>query len=131
MVGKFVKENKSLLSRNIKKANRVAKVLVKRRSELDEALKVAPLAYNNLGGAYNPQVGTFDTNAHLDSLPQMVLDDPALFLCTLTEQQDKSGDACKLFETVFPRTGPFGAGTGTRAKAAYDPTYAGLVEVAR
>jgi phospholipid/cholesterol/gamma-HCH transport system substrate-binding protein len=127
VVGTFVKDNKQALSGSIRKANRVARVLVKRRAELDETLKVAPLAYNNLGAAYNPQVGTFDTNANIGQIGEIIGDDPALFLCTLLGPQDTSGNLCKLFETILPRTGPFGVGTGSLVGVPYDPTLSGLV----
>lgn len=127
VVGSFVQDNKKALGGSIRKANRVARVLAKRRAELDETLKVAPLAYNNLGSAYNPQTGTFDTNANIGQIGEIIGDDPALFLCTLLGPQDSSGNLCELFKTVLPRSGPFGAGTGTRIDAVYDPTLNGLV----
>ncbi len=126
-VGTFVRDHRDVLGRDIKKANRVAQVLVDRRKELDEALEIAPLAYNNLAAVYNPQTGTFDTNANITHIGEVIGDDPALFLCTLLGPQDTSGNLCKLFKTILPRSGPFGAGTGSRAGAAYDPTLSGLV----
>src|SRR3546814_4881111 len=57
-VSSFVKENREVLGRNISGLNRVSKVLVKRRSELDKILDSAPLALNNLALTYNPQSGT-------------------------------------------------------------------------
>jgi phospholipid/cholesterol/gamma-HCH transport system substrate-binding protein len=127
VVGRFVQDNRKALGGSIKKANRVARVLAKRRAELDETLKIAPLAYNNLGSAYNPQVGTFDTNANIGQIGEIIGDDPALFLCTLLGPQDSNGKLCDLFETILPRNGPFGAGTGSRSGTEYDPTLSGLV----
>src|SRR3712207_2530735 len=57
-VARFVKENKAVLSRDIKGINRVAKILVRQRAALDETLSAAPLALNNLALTYNPQAGT-------------------------------------------------------------------------
>ena len=44
----FVEENKDSLSRNISGLDRVSKVLVRQRAALDEILRVAPGALNNL-----------------------------------------------------------------------------------
>ena len=74
----FVKDNKKLLSTNIKGLNRVSKTLVKRRGELDEILHVAPLALNNLALTYNPQAGTLDTAANIGNLGREITNDPAL-----------------------------------------------------
>ena len=85
------RENRDILGRNIKGLNRVSKVLVKQRDALDEVLKIAPLALNNLALTYNPQAGTLDTRANLGELPDQIASDPATFLCGLTSQADKSG----------------------------------------
>lgn len=126
-VQELVKENKHVLSRDIKKTGRLAKILVKQRAALDEILEVAPLAYNNLAGTYNPQMGTLDTNANLGQLEGNLEDDPALTLCSLLGNAEGGEELCTLFETIFPRSGPFGAGTGNRVGATYDPTLAGVV----
>ena len=44
----FVETNQDVLGRDITKLNRVAKVLVKQRANLEEVVAVAPLALNNL-----------------------------------------------------------------------------------
>jgi len=121
----FVKDNKTLLSKNIKGLNRVSKTLVKRRSELDEVLNVAPLALNNLALTYNPQAGTLDTAANLGNITNELAADPAVFLCTLVGQADPSGDSCDVIKTIYPRAGAFGSGS------ALDPTFAQLLEVTR
>ena len=104
----FVKDNKTLLSKNIKGLNRVSKTLVKRRGELDEILNVAPLALNNLALTYNPQAGTLDTAANLGNITNELAADPAVFLCTVVGQADPSGDSCDVIKTIFP------AGRGLR-----------------
>ncbi|HYF73079.1 MAG TPA: MCE family protein, partial [Nocardioides sp.] len=71
-VSSFVKENREVLGRNISGLNRVSKVLVKRRSELDAILDSAPLALNNLALTYNPQSGTLDTNANIGEVIHQV-----------------------------------------------------------
>ena len=76
-VGTFVQENKASLGRNIKALNRVAKVLVKRRDELDQVLRTAPVALNNLALTYNPDTGTLDTNANVGNLESNIAERPA------------------------------------------------------
>lgn len=131
-VGDFVKDNREILGRNIKGLNRVAKVLVKQRAALDETLKVAPLALSNLSLTYNPDAGTLDTNANIGELVNQIESDPATLLCGFVAEQDQSGALCDLIETLpLPRTGPFGAGTGSSYGDKYDLTLGGLVEVNR
>ena len=131
-VGDFVKDNREILGRNIKGLNRVAKVLVKQRAALDETLKVAPLALSNLSLTYNPDAGTLDTNANIGELFNQVESDPATLLCGFVNNADPSGAMCDLIQTLpLPRTGPFGAGTGSSYGDKYDLTLGGLVEVNR
>jgi phospholipid/cholesterol/gamma-HCH transport system substrate-binding protein len=131
-VGTFVRDNKDVLGRNIKKINRVAKVLVKQRGALDETLKLAPLALNNLALTYNPDSGTLDTNANIGNLEHEIVSNPEVLLCSLVAEQDGSGKLCDLIKSLpFPKRTPFGAGTGTAYGATFDPTLGGLVEVAR
>ena len=131
-VGSFVEENREVLGRDIKGLNRVAKVLVKQRAALDETLRVAPLALSNLSLTYNPDAGTLDTNANIGELINQVESDPATLLCGFVNNADPSGALCDLIETLpLPRTGPFGAGTGSSSGEVYDLTLGGLVEVTR
>lgn len=127
----FVKENKSSLRTNISGLNRFAKVLVKQRNALSETLNVAPLALNNLALAYNPDTSTLDTNANISQLPNQVVSDPSLFLCTIADQTDKSGKLCNTIKGMLPRARPFGAGTGSSYGVPTDPTLGGLVGVHR
>ncbi|HYG93642.1 MAG TPA: MCE family protein [Nocardioides sp.] len=131
-VGTFVEENRDVLSRNIFSLNRVAKVLVKQRAAMDEFLTAGPLAYNNLALTYNPQSGTLDTNANLGNLVDEITSDPAAVICALLSSADPDGNLCNLLDQVgLPRSGPFGAGTGSWADDVYDPSLSGLVEVDR
>lgn len=125
----FVKDNKASLSRNIKGINRVAKVLVKQRAALEETLINAPLALNNLALTYNPQAGTLDTNANLGSLAGQIESDPGLFLCTLVENSDPTGDLCDTIGQILPRSGVFTQGTGSSSGDRFDLSLGGLVEV--
>jgi len=124
-VATFVKENRDILGKNIAHINRVAKVLVKQRAALDETLRTAPLALNNLALTYNPQSGTLDTNANLGELVNQIAADPQTLLCGFLSQVDKNGQLCDLAGSVLKRSAPFGASLDTRPT--YDQTLGGLV----
>jgi phospholipid/cholesterol/gamma-HCH transport system substrate-binding protein len=126
-VSSFVKENRDILSKNIQGLNRVGKVLVKQRAALDETLKDAPVALNNLALTYNPQAGTLDTRANLDNIGKQIASDPAAFLCGIVSQADTSGAACDLIQQSFPRTTLFGKGSTSSSVDQFDPTLGGLV----
>jgi virulence factor Mce-like protein len=131
-VGGFVEENRNSLGRNIKGLNRVAKVLVKQRGALDEILRTAPLALNNLALTYNPDAGTLDTNSNMGNLEHELATNPELALCALVSANDPKGTLCSLFQNLKPpsRSAPFGAGpTGGPAGPGgrFDPTLNGLV----
>ncbi len=135
-VNDFVKTNRDVLGRDIKGLNRVAKVLVKQRANLDEVLGVAPLALNNLYLTYNPEAGTLDTNANVGNLVNQIETEPALFLCTVVNSVDPSGGLCDLVQDTLPRPGALDALRGVEGGAArgadpFDPTLGGLVEVTR
>lgn len=122
-VTSFVRENRDALGRNISGLNRVAKVLVKRRAELDSILDSAPLALNNLALTYNPEAGTLDTNANLGELVDQVTGDPSTFLCGILGQADRSGSLCGLVKGALGRSAPGGQHGGTP----FDRTLGGLV----
>lgn len=133
-VKEFVEENKGSLSRNIAGLNRVAKVLVRQRGALDEILRVAPGALNNLALTYNPQAGTLDTRANFgESINQLELD-PAAFLCGFVGQVERSGQVCDEITELLesrPRAGALGDAAVLPAQDVFDPTLGGLVEVER
>lgn len=138
-VNDFVKTNRDVLGRDIEGLNRVAKVLVKQRENLDEVLSVAPLALNNLYLTYNPQAGTLDTNANIGNLVNQIETEPALFLCTVVNSVDPSGGLCDVVQGILPRPaagdalrgGAPGAVGDTAGPNPFDPTLGGLVEVTR
>lgn len=136
-VADFVKENRDILSKNISGLNRVTKVLVKQRAALEETLRTAPLALNNLALTYNPQAGTLDVNANIGELLNQITSDPATLLCGAVSAVDQAGSACNLIKTLLPKTasraatfGSVGAGTGTSYGVESDPTLGGLVAAA-
>ena len=131
-VSTFVKDNREALGRNIAGLNRVSKVLVKRRGELDQILDSAPLALNNLALTYDPQAGTLDTNANIGELVNQVASDPSTLLCGLLGQADRSGALCDLVKQALPRSAPLGkGGAGRTSVDPFDPTLGGYVEAER
>lgn len=135
-VNDFVKTNREVLGRDIKGLNRVAKVLVKQRANLDEVLGTAPLALNNLYLTYNPQAGTLDTNANIGNLESQLVNDPSLLLCTVVNSVDPTGGLCDVVQDTLPRPVALDVlrGEPTGATAGPDPfdqTLGGLVEVNR
>ncbi|MAO81106.1 MCE family protein [uncultured Nocardioides sp.] len=126
----FVETNQAVLGRDITKLNRVAKVLVKQRANLEEVLAVAPLALNNLYLTYNPQAGTLDTNANVGNAVQQLINDPGLVLCTVVNSIDPTGALCDLVQAAAPRPAAL-TGSASVAPQVADPTLGGLVEVTR
>ena len=101
-----------MLTKNISGLTKVSQILVKRRTELEEILRVAPLALNNLGLTYNPQAGTLDTRANLGEILNQIPNDPALLLCTMVNEVDTSGAACDLIRPdPIPGPATFGGST--------------------
>ena len=135
-VNDFVKTNREVLGRDIKGLNRVAKVLVKQRANLDEVLGTAPLALNNLYLTYNPQAGTLDTNANIVNLESQLVNDPSLLLCTVVNSVDPTGGLCDVVQNTLPRPVALDVLRGEPAGATagpdpFDQTLGGLVEVNR
>jgi phospholipid/cholesterol/gamma-HCH transport system substrate-binding protein len=130
-VSSFVKENRDILGKNISGLNRVAKVLVKQRGALDEILRDAPIALNNLALTYNPQAGTLDTRANQGELGQQIGSDPAAFLCSIVSQADTSGQACDLITQALPRAATFAQSEMRAPQDQFDLTLGGLVEARR
>ena len=130
----FVQENKDSLRRNISGLNRVTQVLVRQRAALDEILRVAPGALNNLALTYNPQAGTLDTRANFGESITQLENNPAQLLCGFVGQVERSGRACDTITQLIdarPRAGALGAPARLPAREVFDPTLGGLVEVSR
>ena len=126
----FVKENRGSLTRNISGLNRVSKVLVKRRDVLDETLRDAPAALNNLYLAGNQKEGTLDTRNNADQVLSALEEDPLAALCALVNQTD-----CKALEgrLPLPRSTPFSGAVAEKPRVPepIDRSLGGLVEVTR
>jgi phospholipid/cholesterol/gamma-HCH transport system substrate-binding protein len=95
----FVAENKDALSTNIKGLNQISKVFVKNRDALDESLKIAPAALNNLALAYDPSAGTLDTRAALGEVANKLTTNPSIVLCALLP------DACGPLKSILGALG--------------------------
>jgi phospholipid/cholesterol/gamma-HCH transport system substrate-binding protein len=128
----FVAENRDLLSYNIKELNKISKVLVKNRANVDEILKDAPVALNNLFLAYNETSGTLDTRANIGESVNKLVSTPSVVLCALVP------DACGPLTSVvkllgLQRAGALNADGSLRSSVVepVDPTLGGLVEVSR
>lgn len=131
-VSTFVDDNEAILGRNIEGLNRFTKVLAKQRDSLDQILRIAPTALNNLALTYNPQAGTLDTRGNIGEIGDQITSDPALFLCGFVNQADPSGETCEIIQDSFPRAGFLGVrGKNARWNDTFDPTLGGLVEVTR
>lgn len=133
-VNGFVKDNKDLLSKNIKGVNRVAKILVKRRGALDEILRAAPDALNNLNLAYNPKTGTLDTRANIGEIANQVTANPAATICGFLSVAPNSGKNCDAVTGALnlPRAAALQRSSRPDDPRQYvDRSLGGLVEVRR
>jgi phospholipid/cholesterol/gamma-HCH transport system substrate-binding protein len=133
-VRSFVHENRASLSSNIAGLNQISKVLVKRRDALDEILRVAPAALNNLYLAGNVKQGTLDTRDNAGELTTKLTDNPAATLCTLVGSGN--AQACDVIKQALgtgplslPRPKPFAGDPSTtpRVVEPTDPSMGGLV----
>lgn len=127
-VGGFVRENREILTTDIKGINRFAKVLVRQREALSETLRIAPLALNNLQLTYNPDAGTLDTNANIGNLEKEITSNPSAVLCALVSANDPQGNLCDLIRSLpLPRAAALGPGSGSLYQSGSDPTLGGIV----
>jgi phospholipid/cholesterol/gamma-HCH transport system substrate-binding protein len=128
-VSSFVKDNRTILGKNITGLDQVTQILVKQRAALAETLRDAPLALNNLLLTYNPQAGTLDTRANLGEVFNQIQSDPTTFLCGILDQANQSGQACDAIKQILGNGRP-GALSHRRRQPTVDqsdPTLGGLV----
>jgi phospholipid/cholesterol/gamma-HCH transport system substrate-binding protein len=133
-VKSFVADNKALLSSNIKELNKLSTVLVKNRDALDETLKDAPVALNNLFLAYDEKAGTLDTRSNTGETPAQLTAKPSTVLCAMIP--DACAPAVKSLVDLLsakPRAGALTGDTDAPVQVIepVDPTLSGLVEVSR
>jgi phospholipid/cholesterol/gamma-HCH transport system substrate-binding protein len=135
-VSGFVRENRTILGKNIAGLDNISQILVRQRAALAETLRDAPLALNNLALAYNPQAGTLDTRANLGEIGHQITSDPATFLCGILDQANQGGQACSAIQQLLAKSRPGALSGGSRGNAPSgvelsDPTLGGLVEAGR
>jgi virulence factor Mce-like protein len=94
-VRSFVAENKAALTTNIHGLNQISKTFAKNRDALEESLKDAPVALNNLALAYDENAGTLDTRANVGETVNQLTAKPSVVLCALLP------DACGPLKTVL------------------------------
>lgn len=90
----FVADNRASLTSNIAGLTRISETLVKRRDQLAEILKTAPLALNNLALAYNGKVGTLDTRANIGQSVTQLSASPGKMLCAFFQAGLGSNATC-------------------------------------
>ena len=122
-VRSFVHENRASLTSNISGLNQISKTLVKRRDALDEILRVAPAALNNLYLAGNVKNGTLDTRDNLGEVVSKLTSNPAETLCALVGSGN--AEACNVIKQALgnaklPRPKPF-AGDPSAAPRVVEP----------
>lgn len=137
----FIKDNRGSLTRNISGLNRISKTLAKRRAELDEILRVAPAALNNLYLAGNARQGTLDTRANVGKSVGELESDPAAVLCSLVGKGSNKADAQQACNAITaglkppkaPGRAPFAAQAATKPRVPepVDTSLGGLLEVSR
>lgn len=137
-VRSFVKENRASLTTNISGLNRISKTLVKRRDALDQTLKYAPAALNNLFLAGNVRNGTLDTRDNAGELFTQLEQSPAAVLCSFIKQAPNGDAGCGVIKEALGnnplgRAKPFAAdpSAAPRVTEPVDLSLGGLVEVTR
>jgi phospholipid/cholesterol/gamma-HCH transport system substrate-binding protein len=136
-VSDFVKDNRSVLRRNVKGLTGLTHTLVDQRDALAETLDVAPLALNNLYLAYHEEAGTLDQRTNIGENINALVDDPALVLCSIVKQSGNPAKACEAIQQLLG-TLPSGRQLGSTSRSGeaqqvgpevvelVDPTLGGL-----
>lgn len=127
----FVRDNKTLLSQNIRGLERISRVLVKNRKNIDEMLRAGPVALNNLYLAGHESMGTLDTRMAIGENEHELTTDPGTYLCTILGPTYCSGqlaDVLSQLSAPAHRVTPFGE---LRVVEPVDRSLGGLVEVTR
>ncbi|HET9498674.1 MAG TPA: MCE family protein [Marmoricola sp.] len=131
----FVRDNRELLGSNIADLNRLSKILVKRRTQLDEILTTAPVALNNLYIAGDAGSRSLSTRANLAPTFDKLQSDPTTLLCYVLGSYCTDTPLGGVLDALGAagRTSPFGAARARpdRVVEPIDRSLAGLVEVQR
>lgn len=127
----FVRDNRTLLSQNIRGLERISGVLAKNRKNIDEMLRAGPVALNNLFLAGHESEGTLDTRMAIGRNEHDLTTDPGTYLCTILGPTYCTGQLANILSqlgTPAHRVTPFGE---LRVVEPIDTSLGGLVEVAR
>lgn len=138
----FVRDNRQLLGSNIRDLNRLSKILVKRRAELHEVLRSAPVALNNLYIAGDAQSQSLSTRMAIGESVGQLQHEPGSLLCnilgTYCSNNQPVSQLMGLLNNLTQqaargqgRTAPFGSQAPDRVVEPIDRSLAGLVEVPR
>lgn len=89
-VTQLVRENRSTLVGDIRGLTQVTNTLLSQKESLTELLDVAPLALQNLDGAYDPEAKALRTKGD-----QQQFDNPQLFVCQILASFTQNNDICQ------------------------------------
>jgi phospholipid/cholesterol/gamma-HCH transport system substrate-binding protein len=89
-VASLVKDNRDVITSDVKGLVDVTNVLVQDKKQLTELLDDAPLALQNLSGTYNPATQTLDTRTNVEQT-----NDPT-YQCTVLQSLGLAGTDCKV-----------------------------------
>ena len=104
-VQNFIQTNRSAIKSNVDKLNSISQILTNERSSLAEALDDAPLAVDNLLGAYDTTTHTLDGRGYIPEFAPVVPDNPATGFAAMTPTQAKSLPSLPLpLGTVYGKT---------------------------
>ncbi|HEY4020075.1 MAG TPA: MCE family protein [Pseudonocardiaceae bacterium] len=101
----FIRDNRANIASNVDKLNTISQILTNERSSLAEALNDAPLAVDNLLGAYDATTHTLDGRGYLPELAPTVEPGASKGMVPVTATQAKSLPALPLpLGTVYGST---------------------------
>ena len=98
----FVRDNRGAITTDVRKLSRLLNAIDSERTNLDKALKIAPVAMGNLFLAYNVETGTVGSRI---GVKQNVWDLDG-FLCAVVESDPGTpkalkGPACRIFQALI------------------------------
>ena len=126
-VEKFVRGNREALVKDVERLTSVVQTINSEKGNLDDALRIAPVAIGNLVLAYNSESGTIGSRIGV----QGNVWDADGFLCSVVQQSElppvSKNLACQIFEALLEQittqidTTPPGAGKAAGARQRVAP----------
>jgi ABC-type transporter Mla subunit MlaD len=86
----FIKDNRARIASNVSKLNSISQILTNERASLAEALNDAPLAVDNLLGAYDTTTHTLDGRSYIPELAPDAQQGSATGFAPVTPEAAKS-----------------------------------------